>query len=187
MRKYLSLLLSAFLILGFAVNAGAIANYASDNAIIVDGSHGPAGITPMTQIVKVRYGILDNFSQSLASGDVVSWDINSADGITITACVAGGSDGFAGVLVTTMATAESMTVRASDRNWGYMAIKGYCLAKVDTSMAASGGTLQCNGSTLGASFGTNAYVAIAPNTVSHDIGTLLNDTGADGLMPVWLK
>ena len=69
-----------------------------------------------------------------------------------------------------------------------MAVKGYCLAKVDTSESATGEKLTLGGSTLVAAFQTvTTGTPAAATTVSQDIGQLLTDTAVDGLMPVWLK
>jgi len=191
MRKLFTLLLvAAFLLSGSVVYAAS--NYASPNAEIMGPQGGALGISPMTQIIKVRYGRGNSGDQdvypSLASGDVVIWDTNSADGVTISGCIVDFDAPYAGVLVTTIATQDSASnVRGSDKNWGYIAVKGYCLAKVDTSApTVTGGSIVTNGATLIMSFATTA-AATGREAISKDIGVLLTDTGADGLMPVWLR
>lgn len=182
MRRIFSLML-VVLLLSVGV-AGAVSNYESDNVVIVGPFGGAQGITPATQIMKVRYGSRIADAPSLASGDVVIWDTTSADGYTITACVTDADAKFAGVLVTTIATADSSSVTAT-RNVGYMATSGYCLAKVDTSVSHTGQRLVMNGGTQHASFGTTGGSASAVG-ISYDIGVLLIDNAADGLMPVVL-
>lgn len=179
MKKMLTILVA----LSFLFSGTAFAAYpASDNVDILGPSGGAKGITPATQIVRVRYGMMAGVEPGLNSGDVVIWDTNSADGVTVSACVANNDGTYAGVLVTAVQTADSMTVRGSSRNWGWMAVKGYCLAKCDTSLVSAGEGLSVNGENLGASFSTGADAQI-----SKDIGVLLADSGADGLMSVVLS
>ena len=80
-----------------------------------------------------------------------------------------------------------LVIRGNTRNWGKMAVEGYCLARVDTSAATAGQQLYPNGLTLGTSFGTIDLSGATAGSVSNDIGVLLADTAADGLMPVWLR
>lgn len=188
MRRLFLLVLVALLCGGVVYAADlsrSYSDYASPNAEIFGASGGKTGISPGTEIIKVRYAMMDANSNNLNSGDVVSWDCVSADGVTITACVADVSGSFAGVLVTTINTADSASKNGNERNWGYMAIKGYCLASVDTSASNTSEALIVNAGTLQKSFATLPATITA--YVSRDIGVLLNDTGTDGLMPVWLR
>lgn len=139
---------------------------------------------PQSQILLVRYGNRFADSAKISSGDVVVWDLNSADGVTISQCVVANAVSYAGVAVTDILTATNSSVDPNDRNWGYIAVKGYCLAKVDTSDAVTGGVLSTDGNITPGALGTG----IIPNgALSVDIGVLLNDTGSDGLMPVYLR
>lgn len=166
------------------------ASYAVDEAPAGDGysymgSGGENGITPRTLIVPVRYALRGGGGNpSLASGDVVTWDSVSRDGFTISACTVQNGHGFAGVLVTPIQTADSSIVNRNTRNWGYMAIKGYVLARVDASESTEGNPLRLNGAVLPGSFATSNTT---PVSSSQDIGILLLAPGADGLAPVWLR
>jgi len=184
----------ALLIVGLATSAYAVKNdYASNNVTILGVSGGPSGTTPPTEIVKVRYGytcqIALNSAGNISSGDVLVWDTTSADGITVSKCITdypNSTTGYAGVAVVDITTADTTGTTGQERNWGYMAVRGYCLAKVDTSESSTGERLVMNGATLVASFQTQ--VTGAPGApISDDIGVLLRDDAADGLMPVMLR
>lgn len=180
-KKLLSLLLIGLLLLGGLMISMPV--FAGDNEVNLSGFGGATGVTPFVEKVRVRYGRMGNSVPSLSSGDVVMWDTNSADGITITACnVTGDTGSFAGVLLGDIQSADSATVNANARNWGWIAVRGYCLAKVDTSSAQTGQKLFQNGGVLEGSFGTTGLL-----TATEDQGTLLSDTGTDGLMPVFLQ
>jgi hypothetical protein len=68
-----------------------------------------------------------------------------------------------------------------------MAVRGYALAKVDTSGSTTAGTLVPNGATLEAAFGTKGTTTAGNGSGSPDCGVLLRDDASDGIMPVWLK
>ena len=187
MKKILSLLLIGLLCASPAF--ATYSNYESDNIVILGPNMGAKGITPPTEIVKVRYAMRDHYGSgsanatSLNSGDCVIWSINSSDGYTITACISDeyqAANPFAGILVTAIETATSSAVRGRGRNVGYMATRGYCLARMDTSSSFPGAGIEPNGATLIRS--CRALEGISP-----DIGWLLEDVAADGLMPVYLR
>ena len=196
MKNLFRFLLVALLVVGFAYAAEASNDYAAQNVEILGVSGGASGTTPPTLIMKVRYGYTCQIAQdsngNISSGDVLVWDYNSADGITVSKCIAdvdGAGDylqHFAGVAVTNITSADTTAKKGIERNWGYIAIKGYCLANVDTSESGSGEKLALNGASRTASFQTSVSGAIAVG-LSEDIGQLLNDTASDGLMPVQLK
>jgi len=180
MKKIIALAL--IVLLAFAGTSMAAGGYDSENVSIIGPRMGGAGITPVTQVIKVRYGYTGGVNRTggeLSSGDVVVWDTTSADGYTISACVADGTAEFAGVLVEDVNTADSVNVKGNGRNTAYIAVHGFALANVDTSASTAGEGLALNGATLTKS--------LAGNTTSIDIGVLLSDTGVDGLMPVWLR
>jgi len=195
MKNLFRFFLVALFIVGLVYSAEAVTNdYASQNVEILGASGGALGTTPPTVIMKVRYSRMDATPQSsgsVISGDVLIWDTNSADGITVSRCVVDSPNDtvyFAGVAVTDILSADSTSTIAVTRNWGYMAVKGYCLAKVDTSESATGEKLTLGGATLVGAFQTvTTGTPAAATTVSQDIGQLLTDTTVDGLMPVWLR
>lgn len=195
MKNLFRFALIALFIVGLVYTAEAANDYASPNVEIFGTSGGPSGTTPPTQITRVRYSYTCQLAQdangNVSSGDVMVWDYNSADGITVSKCVVD-SNGtgdylqhFAGVAVTNITSADTTTKNGIERNWGYIATKGYCLAKVDTSESGSGEKLALGGGTLVGSFQTIVSGNIA--IISEDIGQLISDTGSDGLMPVRLK
>lgn len=192
MKNLFRFFLVALFIVGLVYSAEALSDYASQNVEILGESGGASGTTPPTMIMRVRYSRMDNTPQAdskVSSGDVLVWDTNSADGITVSRCVVDSpSDtvSFAGVAVTDIPSADSTSTIGVVRNWGYMAVKGYVLAKVDTSESGSGEKVQLGGATLVGAFQT-VPTGLAAGLVSQDIGQLLNDTATDGLMPVQLK
>jgi len=184
MKRIFSILLVSLLVVGFASISYGAANYASDNVDIVGKFGGAEGISPFTEIIKVRYGFESKDAPTLSSGDVVVWNETSADGITISACILSGNNAlsYAGVLVTDIQTSDSNLVTRASRNWGYMAIRGYCLAKIDSSEAAVNRRLLPNGATIKSSFaGTSGQEAL-----SLDIGFILRNSSSDGLGAVIL-
>lgn len=180
MKKLFSLILVAMLLTGFAAHA----DQPTGDGYSIMGQGGQAGLTPRTLVIPVRYGLRSAVALSLSSGDVVIWDTTSADGMTISACVTDNDSTFAGVLISTIQTADSSSLRRNSRNWGKMAIKGYCLAKVDTSASTAGMAIVPNGATLSRSLATTPTDG---TQMSADMGVLLKDSGSDGLMPVWLR
>jgi len=193
--KLLKVLFVALLVLGLAAPLHAEAP-ASDNIVIL-GSGGSTGITPVTVVVPVRYGLwgssVTKYDPTLASGTVVVWDTSSADGFTISACMSTNDATYAGVLVTDIKTADSLAFRRNTRNWGMMAVKGYCLASMDT-ITTAGQRLVPSGQ--GSSVGHGGAFTTADKWltfyttnffVSSDIGTALKTTSAAGPSPVWLR
>jgi len=187
MRRLFVLTLAVLMICGIASAAVNSIPTPTSRAVIYRTATGSSITEVGTVIVPVRYGNADDNAPSLASGDVVIWDTTSADAITISGCITDNAVTYAGVLVTTIATADVTDVSNNARNWGYMAIHGYCLAKVDTSESTTGALLISNGGTQSTSFGTSDLFGGTVGTVSRDIGILLRDDASDGLMPVWLK
>lgn len=186
MKKILFVSLILCLCLGIGVSFAEFPQ--SENVVDIGGNYGSVGTTPPTKILRVRYAMQQANAMTISSGDVVIWDTTSKDGLTISACVTDNASNYAGVLVTSIPTADNISqVNQNTRNWGYMAVQGYALAKVDTSNAATGGKLYVNGGTLARSFGTVELAGVTAGSVSYDIGVLLSDTTVDGIMPVWLQ
>ncbi len=184
------LLLGIFVMSSFAYGAS---NFEAENAVILGPRMGAIGITPVSKLVKVRYGYEGGSTRTggdLSSGDVVVWDTTSADGYTISASIAANSPAVAGVLVTAVSTSDSNNVRGTGRNIGYICVEGYCLAKVDTSASTAGERLTTatpDGETAtAASFSTAPTTMPDSGAISADVGILLADTSADGLMRVYL-
>ena len=187
--KKISILLVALLVLGLA--SLSYADTPAGDGFEILGQGGQAGLTPGTLVVRVRYGLRGLSNPSLASGDVVIWDTNSSDGLTISACITSNDTTYAGVLTSTIQTADSSTVRRNARNWGTMAVKGFALAKMDGP--STGGQLLVPSAQDGgvpAAFTTaDKYIAITSISVysSMDVGVALATRTASGLAPVWLN
>ncbi len=186
MKKILTIFIALLMIAGLAY-AGAPPAPAYENAISVSGNGEPG--SPPQEYILVRYVAQGPLAASVTSGDVLTWSFISADGFSVSRDILG--YGFAGVAVTAILTPDSSTVSLVEDNWGYMAIRGYCLAKVDTTSATTGFGLVPNGNTLIGSFGTKNFFdagnAGGPGINSGDVGVLLIDNAADGVMPVWLR
>ncbi len=195
MRKIILSLSLAFTVL-FLMSSAVFATVeigSGDNAVIVGPHMGSVGITPVTECIKVSTGT----GTGATVGDVMVWDFaNAADGYHVARASANDNDGtqmFAGVMLTSTSQDSRYSYTAPKANGptiGYMAIRGLARALVDTSAATSGRRLALNGSTLAASFGTyNSSVSAGANidNLSQDIGILLEDTGSDTIMRVWLK
>lgn len=184
--KVLSVLIALLMVAGTAF-AGSPPAPAYENAIYV-GGNGEPGSPPM-EYVLVRYANRDVNDAGVISGDVLVFNTVSADGYTISIDTIG--YGFSGVAVTNIATPDTNVANLLEDNWGYMAIRGYCLAKVDTSSATTGFDVVPNGNTVKGSFGTKDFFdagnAGGPGINSADVGVLLIDNASDGLMPVWLR
>ena len=184
MKKILSIVL--ILAVAFAGTAVA-ASYDSENVSILGPNMGGRGVTPVTQIVKVRYALTGDIDPTLASGDAVSWSTTSADGYSVSACVTSNDAAFAGILVCDVATADSTNVSGRGRNVGYIAVKGYVLASMTESSTV--GKQVVNG--IGGKCTTIDDQAIVSGTtlmVSADTGVLLKAPAAhDALCPVWLN
>jgi len=187
--RYISIILVALLVFsGVALAANERPSPQASNVMFLSG-HGEVSDPPV-YAVRVRYGMMDaeaaNVNPSLSSGDIVKWDTNSFDGVTISACTAV-TDAVAGILLTAAATQDSATFD-NDDNFAWMAVGGYCLANLDTSEATAGNIL-CASEQITPSlvaFGTeNNYATVT--YISKDIGTLLQDPGSDTLAPVWLN
>lgn len=171
------ILIFSLVILMMGIASIASAEYAQSaysNVIDMNGE-GQVNQPPM-YVVRVRYGLAGNSTAALASGMVVSYDCNSADGVTVSACV-GTYGPIAGVLVSALATQDSGSFDQDD-NFGQMCIGGYCLANVDATNAGAGRQLKLafDGTLIGY-FDTTSQGVI---TASHDIGVLLTVPAADG-------
>lgn len=110
-----------------------------------------------------------NDDTKILSGDVLVYDLNSADGISISRCIADMDSTFAGVAVTDILTSDASTMVRSDKSWGYMCVGGYCLAKVDTTTAVAGDGLVANGATL-----VSSFITKIDGNISNDRGVLLS-------------
>jgi hypothetical protein len=181
MKKLISLfIISSLLLFGGMVSA---ATPELPNAEIAGGYGGDTGIKPYTKIMRVRYGGHGAVGTGIASGDPVAWDAASSDGITVTKMNGAWdrSASFAGIAVTPILTwdAGATTVKATDKNWGYIALQGYCIASIDSAATA--------GSTLSAASATGGLITNQNTAESQDVGVLLQTVASAGKHPVWLR
>lgn len=149
MRKQLSLLVA---ILGLLVSTSAYAINNPDmaNYEIRRGTGGQQA-DAQRSVRLVRFGNRGANVSSLVSGDVVIWDTLSDDGVTIATTTTSADGAIAGIVCTTIPTADGSANTAFDdqgrRNWGYIITSG----KADANVGA-GGT---NSNSIGDSFITS--------------------------------
>lgn len=132
MKKIYSFLLVATLLLGMG---GVAFAYDDGGAVNVKETSGgsPADAVRVYQLV--RYPAVDagGPENSLSAGDVVVWDTNSDDGVTVNSThkATMSCDAVAGVVVSTVLTGDvnsSTSSAAGDlgrKNWGYIQTYGY--------------------------------------------------------------
>ncbi len=188
MKKLLSVIL--VMLLALSVATPVTADEPSGDGYEIMGGGGAIGLTPATLVVPVRYGLQGDSVVGLKSGDVVAWDTNSSDGFTISACVVSNDVTYAGVLVSTIQSADSSAFRRNTRNWGKMAIKGYCLVKGEANMTAGELLVPSGVETSGGatpSMTTFDQLNLIQSINSMDVGVALSTApSALGLTPVWL-
>lgn len=99
----------------------------------------------------VRFASRDSNAISLVSGDAVVYDTVSDDGLTVRATVTSADGAFAGIICTTIQSADGSSNIAFDdagrRNWGYVIVHG----KADARLTAGGS----NGAVVGEPFATS--------------------------------
>lgn len=190
-------LISSFLVLGLCACAFADSP-ASENAVILGPNMGSAGITPATEIIKVRYGYEPGTpglaQHNVASGDIMVWDSTSGDGYTVSVCTTSfDTMKFAGIAVQSILTADSSNVEAT-KNIGYIAVRGVCLARIIIDQATNGdGLLPIRVDAARPAFITVASLAhaalggAATSHQSNDVGVLLKESAATGLGTVYLR
>ena len=188
MKRFIIGFLVMILCVGFA-SAKVNQPDTSERNILIESPVGASGEKPTIIAKLVRYGRVSPNETGLLSGAVVQWDPTSADGITVSACTNDINATFAGVTLSSIGTADSIELRgpgSGDDNWGYVCIKGYCLARVDSSMANTGEALFCNQTTPG-TFQTKTLSGGSATLSGESAGVLLSKLAADGLMPVIVK
>lgn len=188
MKKTLIILLAALMVCGVAF-AGTSGAPAYRNVKYFEG---PNTYSPPMEVRLVRYSREDkHYGNALAgveSGDVCLFDCNSADGMSIiTADILTGICSYAGIAVTDIATSDSNNVDATNQGWGYIAIRGYCLGRIDQSAVSHAGM-----SIAPAGSGLQSGIAGAGETytvsiMTPDIGVILHVPAADGLDKIWLR
>ena len=168
--KILSLLFAMLLVCGLA---NAVDLQSGDNAVIVGSEMGPAGKTPMTEVIKV-YDTSTGTGTSI--GCAMVWDISAGnnDGYhvrraSLNADDPTGTEVFAGIMLS-----RSSKDNAQYGPIGYMAIRG--LARANFNAAPTAGY----GCALSGRTSEGTLTAKA-NITSNDVGVAL------GGAKIWLK
>ena len=133
----------------------------------------------------VRFGmqLIGAGGEGILSGEVVAWDTNSADGITVRRPTAADADhgNFAGVLVTNICTADNGVVDLGDENWGVICVGGRCIASMDVPVTA-GQRLKMGTTYLG------GFMPVSDDSASKDVGVVCLETAAsEGKYHVYIE
>ncbi len=168
MKKIYSILLALFVLGG-----GIAFAYDSDGNVHKEEGSG-ASIADAVRVYQlVRYpsveaGGVRNF---LSSGDVVVWDTNSDDGVTVnlTSMVGQSRDAVAGIVVSSTITGDTASGTAvqdiGHKNWGYIQTYGLC------SVAKITGVVAFAGQPIGAD-ATNPGYAVAIDSATATVRTV---------------
>lgn len=90
--------------------------------------------TPVRVVKMVRHASSDPSSPSLLSGDSVRYSLVSDDGVTVAPTLVSADGAFAGIVVTTIRSADSTSTTAQDDamkgNWGWIIVHGPATANI---------------------------------------------------------
>lgn len=149
MKKNLSFFLAVVSLVGFAGVAHARPEPADPGEY--HGSIGVKEYTPTKRYVIVRYAEQAQNALAIYSGDVVVWDSNSDDGVTVDVTTNSFDGAIAGIAVTSLETADSIGNTAADhagrRNYGVIQVYGRALANIVSASV--------NSAAVGDPFGTS--------------------------------
>lgn len=153
MKKILLVLALAICV---AAPAFAIDQPGFQNYVIKNGTGARQG-DAVREVKLVRFSSQAQNDASLVSGDLVVWDTNSDDGVSIRTTTTSADGAIAGVVCTTIATADSVQNSAHEgagrRNWGWIVVSGPMV--VDLTAAGS------NGAAVGDAFITSTDATVA--------------------------
>ena len=134
------------------------------------------------EVKLVRFGEQAQNGASLVSGDLVVWDTLSDDGVTVTGVSTSADGSIAGIVCTTIPTADSVQNSAQEgagrRNWGYIVVSGPM--NVDVNAGA-------NDFAVGDFFITSSDDTIATTIVNRTGGIVLVDVQEGSLREVAAK
>lgn len=126
----------------FATSGVAMAvNPFPGNGSILKNPGGP-NWEPVKVYKLVRYALRGNSTVPLSAGAAVLYDVNSADGVTVSIDPARADvlANFAGIVAATIPTADAGSTGASDdagySNWGYIQVHGPATAKINAGAHA---------------------------------------------------
>ena len=171
--------IALFVLIALAFSTSAWALPAPDSSkinFILGEKIGGNREVPNCTIIPVRLSLMGANLTGINSGEVVYWDTNSADGISINkdASLTPGNANFAGVAVTAIQTADSAATNPNNRNWGWIAIKGVCVASIDGTITAgdplaSSGTFEGSFGYAGTTTSSADAIAVTSGTVGQKI------------------
>ena len=150
------LILSVFLMFGILVSSQAFAiDDPGFSTAIKKQSVGASQGDPVRVVKLVRFSNRGPNVSSLVSGDAVVYDQISDDGVSVNTTTTSADGAIAGIVCTTIQTAEGSSVNAYEdrgrRNWGWIVVHGPMTATV-----GAGGT---NEATVGSAFFTSVDAA----------------------------
>ena len=163
MKKILLVLAlaSAFVAPAFAIDQPGFQDYTIKKG--VGARYGDAN----REVKIVRNGEQAQNGASLVSGDLVIWDSLSDDGVTVSASSTSADGRIAGIIATTIPTADSVQNSAQEgagrRNWGYMVVSGPMVVDINNG---------ANGATAG-----DPFITSGDDTVAT---TIINRAGGGG-------
>lgn len=140
MKKLTLMALGLLGIVALSANAYAV-NVPADEPQILKRGIGGKEFQPVRVYKLVRYAERMVVGTGLVSGDVVVYDINSDDGITVNVTTTSADAAVAGIAAMTIQTGDNSTAPTSAaddygrRNWGYILVHGPMTMNV-----AAGGT-----------------------------------------------
>ena len=144
--------LSILLVFALLLSCGVALAFteASDPGLKETGSETIAQGVRIYRIVRNPITNTTSTAASMASSEVVIWDLVSDDGVTVNYTTNVGisvsNDAVAGVVVGSIPTADATSPVADlgKGNWGYIQIYGKALAKVDSSAITAGEGLRAS-------------------------------------------
>jgi hypothetical protein len=154
-------LLSLFMVMSFALLCG-VAHAVPDpsSAGILKRIKGGSQSTPTRVYVLVRNSDNDQDNAGISSADVVVWDTNSDDGVSVRLTTTSVDGAIAGIAVTAISTGDTGGTTAADDegqgNWGYVQVYGHGLAKI--TAGGAGGVSIGNGFVTSADSGAITWI-----------------------------
>jgi hypothetical protein len=175
MKKFICLFIALLMVGIFPIASFAINNPDDSNINIVHKEPvGNDAMKPTVEVRRIRYPYTHKDGTTLSSGDVVVWDINSDDGLTISACTVSCDSKIAGVLITNVMTDDNGTSAGESgngTNWGFMAVRGKVLAKV-CGLINVGDKIMPSSAVIGAA------TILSPDQTMVGVGHVDNGAGA---------
>jgi len=148
---------------------------------------------PVKVLQLVRNGENGANESAMSNGDVVIWDCNSDDGVSVTYIGTGGNpststDAVAGVVVGSIPTAETTgTTAVTDvgkRNWGYIQVYGLHSATRVTAVPITAGEGLRASATRGAAIGSGTT---GPTASDASLGFAFDTSSSAGTAEVFVR